>query len=219
MHMLSHKHIHIIGMCCKNVQTYPIILNPTCTFGSSLFMYYWSLAWRILSIIMLACQQVHIVTAMVFPVVMYRREIWTVKKGYVPKNWCFQAVVLKKTLESPLGSKEIKPVSPKGNQPWIVNGRTDTESETPILWSPDEKSWLLEKDPDAGKDWGQEENKVTEDEMVGWDHLFQCTLVWANSGRWWRTGKPGVLQFMGSQRVTGQNNNSIIHSVQFSSVT
>ena len=80
MHMLSHKHIRITGMCCKNVQTYPIILNPACTSGSSLFVYCWSLALRILSIIVLACQQVHIVTAMIFPVVVYRCEIWTIKR-------------------------------------------------------------------------------------------------------------------------------------------
>ena len=89
-------------------------------------------------------------------------------------------------------SKEVKPVSLKGNQPWIFIGRT--VAETPILWPPDVKSWLIGKDPDAGKDWGQEEKGTTEDEMFGW-HLW--TWIWANSGRWWRTGKPGVLQFMG----------------------
>ena len=92
------------------------------------------------------------------------------KEGCVAKNWCFQTAVLKKTLESPLDYKEIKPVNPKGNQPWIVIGRTDAEAEALILWSPDAKSWLTGKDPDAGKDWGQEEKGMTENEMVGWHH-------------------------------------------------
>ena len=85
------------------------------------------------------------------------------------KDWCFQTVVLEKTLESPLDSKEFKPVNPKGNQLWIFIRRTDTEAEAPILWPLDEKNWLIGKDPDAGKDWGQEKG-VTEDEMVGWHH-------------------------------------------------
>jgi len=92
------------------------------------------------------------------------KEIW------VPKNWCFWTIVLEKTLKSPLGCKEIKPVNPKGNQPWIIIGRTDAETKAPILWSPDEKSWLLGKDPDAGKDWRPEEKGIAEDEMVGWHH-------------------------------------------------
>ena len=79
------------------------------------------------------------------------------------KNWCFQIVVLEKTLESPLDSKEIKPVNPEGNQLWIFTGRTDAEAEAPILWPPDVKSQLIGKDPDAGKDWGQEEKGETED--------------------------------------------------------
>ena len=92
------------------------------------------------------------------------------KEGWAPKNWHFQIVVLEKTLESPLDSKEIKPVNPKGNQSWIFIGSIDAEAETPILWPPDVKSWLLGKDPDAGKDWGQEEKGTTEDEMVRWHH-------------------------------------------------
>ena len=92
------------------------------------------------------------------------------KEGGVPKNGCFQTVVLQKTLESPLESKEIKPVNPKGNQPWILIGRTDAEGEAPILWPPDVKSQLIGKDPDAWKNWRQEENGTTEDEMVGWHH-------------------------------------------------
>ena len=92
------------------------------------------------------------------------------KESWAPKNWCFQTVVLEKTLESPLDSKEIEPINPKGNQPWIFIGRTDAETEAPILWPPDAKSWIIRKDPDAGKDWGQEEKGTTEDEMVGWHH-------------------------------------------------
>ena len=84
--------------------------------------------------------------------------------------WCFWTVVLEKTLESPLGCKEIQPVHPKGNQSWVFIGRTDAEAETPVLWPPDTKNWLTGKDPDAGKDWGQEEKGTTEDEMVGWHH-------------------------------------------------
>ena len=91
------------------------------------------------------------------------------KESWVLKNWCFWTVVLEKTLESPLDSKEIQPVNPKGNQSWIFIGRSDAEAETPILWPPDLKSWLICKDPDAGKNWRQEENG-TEDEMVGWHH-------------------------------------------------
>ena len=92
------------------------------------------------------------------------------KESWVPKNWCFWTVVLEKTLESPLNSKEIQPVHPKGTQSWIYIGRTDAEPETPILWPPDVKNWLTGKDPDAGKDWGQEEKGTTEDEMDGWHH-------------------------------------------------
>ena len=92
------------------------------------------------------------------------------KEGWVLKKWCFWIVVLEKTLESPLDCKEIQPVHPKGNQSWIFIGRTDAEAEAPILWPPDGKSWLIGKDPDAGKDWGQEEKGATEDEMVGWHH-------------------------------------------------
>ena len=91
-------------------------------------------------------------------------EIWA------PKKWCFWAVVLEKTLESPLDCKEIKPVHPKGNQSCIFIGRTDAEAETPILWPPDVKNWFIGKDPDAGKDWRQVEKGMTEDEMVGWHH-------------------------------------------------
>ena len=99
-------------------------------------------------------------------------ESWTIKKGWALKNWCFQTVVLEKSLESPLDCKEIKPVSPKGNQSWIFIGSTDAEAEVPILWPPDVKSQLIGKDPDPGKNWRQEEKGVTEDEMVGQHHWF-----------------------------------------------
>ena len=92
------------------------------------------------------------------------------KESWALKNWCFWSVVLEKTLESPLDSKEIQPVHPKGNQSWIFITRTDAEAETPILWPPDVKNWLIWKDPDAGKDWRQEKKGMTEDEMVGWHH-------------------------------------------------
>ena len=91
------------------------------------------------------------------------------KESWAPKNWCFWTVVLEKTLDSPLDCKEIKPVNPKGNQPWIFIGKTDVEAEAPILWPPDVKS-IIGKDPHAGKDWRQEEKGTTEDEMVGWHH-------------------------------------------------
>ena len=91
-------------------------------------------------------------------------------ESWVPKNWCFWTVVLEKTLASPLDCKEIQPVHPKWDQSWVFIGRTDAEAETPILWPPDVKSWLIWKDLDAGKDWGQEEKGTTEDELVGWHH-------------------------------------------------
>ena len=92
------------------------------------------------------------------------------KEGWALKNWCFQTMVLEKTLESSLDCKKIKPVNPKGNQSWIFTGRTDAEAGTPILWPPDGKSWHTGKDPDAGKDWRQKEKEATEDEIVGWQH-------------------------------------------------
>ena len=109
------------------------------------------------------------VKAMVFPVVMYGCG-WDYKESWAPKNWCFWTVVLDKTLASPLDSKEVQPVNPKGNQSWIFIGRPDAEAEVPIIWPPDGKNWLIGKDPDAGKDWRWEEKGMTEDEMVGWHH-------------------------------------------------
>ena len=92
------------------------------------------------------------------------------KDGWMPKNWCFWTVELEKTLESPLVSKEIKPVNPKGNQSWIFIGKTDAEAEAPMFCPPDAKSWLIGKDPDSGKDWRQEEKGMTENEIIGWHH-------------------------------------------------
>ena len=92
------------------------------------------------------------------------------EESWAPKNWCFWTVVLEKTLESPLGCKEIQPVHPEGDQSWVFIGRTDAEGETPIFWPPHAKSWFIGKDPDAGRDWGQEEKGTTEDEMAGWHH-------------------------------------------------
>ena len=125
------------------------------------------------------------------------------KESWAPKNWYFWTVVLEKTLESPLDCKEIQPVSPKENQSWIFIERIDAEAETPILWLPDAKSWLIWNDPDAGKYGRQEEKGTTEDEMVGWHHwLDRHEFDWASSGSWWWTGKPGMLQSMGLQRVS-----------------
>ena len=115
--------------------------------------------------------KVHLIKAMVFPVVMYGCEL-DHKESWVQKNWCFWTVVLEKTLESPLDSKEIQPFNPKGNQSWIFIGWTDIEAETPIFWPPDVKNWLIWKDTDAGKDWWREEKGMTADEMVGWHHCL-----------------------------------------------
>ena len=101
-------------------------------------------------------------------------HVWTwelnYKESWALKNWCFWTVVLEKTLESPLGCKEIQPIHPKGDQSWVFIGRTDVEAETPILWPLHVKSGLIGKDPDAGRDWGQEEKGMTEDEMARWHH-------------------------------------------------
>ena len=124
--------------------------------------------------------KVHLIKAMVFPVVMYGCEL-DYKGSWALKNWCFWTVVLEKTLESPLDYKEIQPVHPKGDQSWVFIGRTDVEAEeTPILWIPDAKNWLIWKDPDDGKDWRQEEKGTTEDKMVGWCHwLYGHEFEWS----------------------------------------
>ena len=140
---------------------------------------------------------------MVFPVVMYGCESWTVKKAERWRiNWCFWTVVLEKTLESPSDCKETQPVHSKGDQSWVYFGRNDAKAETPVLWPPHVKSWLIGNDSDGGRDWGQEEKGTTEAEMAGWHHsCHRWTWVWVNSGSCWWTGRPGVLRFMGSQKV------------------
>ena len=113
--------------------------------------------------------KVRLVKAMIFPVVMYGCEL-DCEEGWVPKHWCFWSVMLEKTLESPLDCKEIQPVHSEGDQPWDFFGRNDTKAETPVLWPPHVKSWLIGKDSDAGRDWGQEEKGTTENKMAGWHH-------------------------------------------------
>ena len=136
---------------------------------------------------------------MVFPVVMYGYESWTVKKAEHQRTDAFELLCWRRLL-SPLDSKEIQPVHSKGNQSWMFIGRTDAEAETPILWPPDVKNWLIWKDPDTEKDWRWEEMGTTR-----WDgcmtSLTRWTWVWVSSGSWWWTGRPGVLQSMRSQRV------------------
>ena len=131
------------------------------------------------------------------------------KKSRVPKNWCFCTVVLEKT-ESPLDCKGIKPVDPKGNQSWIFIGRTDAEA--PILWPPDAKNWLIGKDSDAGKDWGQKEKGTTEAEMVGWHHQLDGHEFEQAPGVL-QSGKPGVLQSMGLQGVRPDWATELTHCV------
>ena len=111
--------------------------------------------------------KVRLVKAMVFPVVMYGSESWTIYRKLRAEELSFWTLVLEKTLESLFNCKEIQPVNPKGNQSWILIGKTDAIAETPILWPPDAKNWLIRKDPDVGKDWRQEEKGMTQDEMVG----------------------------------------------------
>ena len=122
------------------------------------------------------------------------------KERWAPKNWCFWTVVLEKTFESPLDCKEIQPVDPKGNQSWIFIGRTDAKVEASILWPPDARNWLIGKDPDAGKDWRQEEKGTIEERWLDASPTW-WTWVWASSKNCWWTWKPSVLQSMGSQRV------------------
>ena len=122
--------------------------------------------------------KVRLVKAMVFPVVMFGCEL-DCEEGWVLENWCFWTVVLEKTLESPLDYKEIQTVHSKGDQSWVFFGRNDAKAETPVLWPPDVKSWLIGKDPDAVRDWGQEEKETTEDEVAGWHHrLDGCEFEW-----------------------------------------
>ena len=141
-----------------------------------------------------------VVKAMVFPAVMYGCKRWTVKKVWAPKNGCFWTVVLEKTLESPLDCKEIQPVHSTGDQPWVFFGRNDAKAETPILWPPHaelihwKRLWCWEGLGAGG-----------EGDDRGWDGWMasptQWTWVWVNFRRWWWTGRPGVLRFMGLQKV------------------
>ena len=138
--------------------------------------------------------KVHLVRAMVFPVVMFGCESWTIYKAERRRADAFELWCGRRLLRVLLDWKEIQLVHPKGNQSWIFIVRADVEDETPILWPPDVKSWLIWKDPDARKDWRREEKGTTEDEMVGWHHQL-------NSRSWWWTGWPGMLKSMGLQRV------------------
>ena len=132
-------------------------------------------------------------------------HVWMLKLDYkeswAPKNWCFWTVVLEKTLESPLDCKEIQPAHPKGNQSWVFTGRTDVEAETPILWPPEVKSWFIGKDPDAGRDWGQEEKGTDR----GWDGWMASQTRWTwvsvDSRSWWWIGRPGVLGSWGVKEL------------------
>ena len=127
------------------------------------------------------------------------------KESWAPKNWCFWTVVLEKTLESPLDCKEIQPVHPKGNQSWILIGRTDPDVETPILWPPDAKNWLIWKDPDAGKDWRREEKGMAESEMVGdGQGSLACCSPWGRRVRHEWVTEPNILRC--------HNKHSFIHS-------
>ena len=145
-------------------------------------------------------KKVHLVKAIVFPVVIWMWELYY-KESWAPKNWCFWIVELEKTLESLLHCKEIKPVHPEGDQPWLFVGRTDVEPETPILfhtWCDEVTHWK--------RPWGWERLKAGgEGDNRGWNgwmaSLTRWTWVWAASGSWWWTGKPGILQSMDSQRV------------------
>ena len=142
-------------------------------------------------------KKVHLVKAMVFPVAMYGCECWTIKKAEhwridAFELWCWRRLLrvlwtARRSNQSII--KEIQPVHHKGDQSWVFIGRTDVEAQTPIFWPPDVKSWLIWKDPDAGKDWRQKEKGTTEDEMVGMASLTQGTWPWVISGSWWWTGR------------------------------
>ena len=143
--------------------------------------------------------KVNIVKAMVFLVWVWEMDH---KESWVLKNWCFWTVLLEKTLESPWDCKEIKLVNPKGNESWIFIGRTDAETEAPILWPPDTRNWLIGKDSDAGKDWRQEEKGMIEGETVGWHHRLDGHEFEQAPGA--GEGQGGLAccrQSMGSQRV------------------
>ena len=153
---------------------------------------------------------------MVFPVVVYGCELHY-KESWVLKNWCFWTVVLEKTLEGPLDWKEIQLVHPKGYQSWVFIGRTDVEAATPILWPPHAKSWLIGKDPNTGKDWGQEEKGMTENEMVGWNHwLDGHGCGWTPGGEAWRAAVHGVANsrtWLSDWTESLKNNENITYQI------
>ena len=145
--------------------------------------------------------KVHLVKAMVFPVVMYGFESWTIKKAECQRTDAFELWCWRRLLRVPWTARRsnqsiLNLISPEYSLERLT---TDAKAETPILWPPDSKSWLIWKDPEVGKDWGQEEKGTTEDETVA--SQTQWTWVWVNSRSWWWPGRPGMLQSMGSQRV------------------
>ena len=144
--------------------------------------------------------KVHLVKAMVFPVVMYGCESWTVRKAQCWRINAFELWCWRRLLRVPWTARRSNQSHSKGDQPWDFFGRNDPKAETPVLWPPDAKSWLIGKDSYAGRDWGQEQKGTTEDEMAGWHHRLNGRES-VNSRSWWWTGRPGMLQLMGSQGV------------------
>ena len=139
---------------------------------------------------------------MVFPVVMYGCE----KKAERRRIDAFELWCWRRLLRVPWTARRSNQSNSAGDQPWDFFGRTDAKAETPVFWPPHVKSWLIGKDSDAGRDWEQEEKGTTEDEMAGWHHWLNGRWVWVNSGSWWWTGRPGVLQSMGSKSRTQLSN-------------
>ena len=145
--------------------------------------------------------KVRLVKATVFPVVMYGCESWTVKKAEHRRINAFELWCWRRLLRVPWTARRSNQSILKEISLWVFFGRNDAKAETPVLWPLHVKSWLIGKESDAGRDWGQEEKGTTENEMAGWHHWLDGTWVWVNSGSWWWTGRPGVLQIMGSQTV------------------
>ena len=144
--------------------------------------------------------KVRLLKAMVFPVVMYGCESWTVRKAQCWRINAFELWCWRRLLRVPWTARRSNQSHSKGDQPWDFFGRNDPKAETPVLWPPDAKSWLIGKDSYAGRDWGQEQKGTTEDEMAGWHHRLNGRES-VNSRSWWWTGRPGMLQLMGSQGV------------------